>query len=72
MAALSDDDMVKVTAIAPFEVAEVIRDWAECVAQDPTGLWAATHGYPQPMQDETPADFGRRMASAIFTLLKEI
>jgi hypothetical protein len=84
MPKLTDADLVKVTAIAPFEVALVIQHWSRQAAIEAGGRGCCDQtspehhqlmngrGPPWALADETHDDFGRRMAEGIFTLLKEV
>lgn len=80
MAQLTDQDMMAVKAIAPFEVAEIFAEWARRWDQlgaetDPAKV-RATVAMGRPERNtrdrETPEQFGHRVAVALFTLLKEV
>lgn len=83
MAGLSDDEMVKVTAVAPFEVANAFQAWsnAACDEAAERGLdWPPTmnalalcggFGPPAACGDETHEQFGLRMAAGLMHFLKE-
>lgn len=87
MAALTPDQMVKVMAIAPFEIAECMVLWSERAEADFNALgvenpcdcdiaesmtWANGLGLPQQVRGETREAFAQRVAVAIHTLIKEI
>lgn len=84
---LTPDQMVRVKAIAPFEIAEAMVLWSERAEADYQALhvvnpcdcdiaesmaWANGLGLPFQVNGETREAFGLRVATAIFTLLKEI
>nr|WP_312447222.1 hypothetical protein [Brevundimonas naejangsanensis] len=88
MGSLTPDQMVKVIAIAPFEIAEAMALWASRARADADAhaagrslsmadeeasrSWANGLGAPTPYSFETDQAFGERVAAAIHTLIKEI
>lgn len=83
MAGLSDDEMVKVTAVAPFEVANAFAVWSREAANwavlsnagwPPNEAATAAcdgRGPPFPLPNETHDEFGLRMAAGLMHFLKE-
>ena len=85
---LTPQQMVEVRAFAPFEIVEVMKEWLErwgaAMAADQFHLMdddqaiefmrTACDGLGAPYQSraETREQFGIRVATAIFTLIKEI
>lgn len=84
---LTPDQMVSIKAVAPFEIAEAMVLWSERAEADLAAFgvenpchcdiaesfkWANGLGLPHKVGDETREAFGLRVATAIFTLLKEI
>lgn len=81
MAQLTPDQMVAPKAIAPYEVALAFKLWSERArAEGDASSFPLNDaefdcgglGAPWPMREERPADFGERVAAALFTLIKEI
>lgn len=88
MAKLTPDQMVIPKGIAPFEVALAFQLWNERMIRDAAahgdtlgpdseghiidGHSADGLGPPWPLLDERPAEYGERVAAALFTLIKEI
>lgn len=84
---LTPQQMVEVRAFAPFEIVEVMTLWQERAEADCRALgvdrpcdcdiqesmkWANGLGLPFQVHNETREEFGLRVATAIFTLIKEI
>lgn len=76
MAGLTDEQMVKVTAVAPFEIQHAFALWAESVTTDADAQLVSADscgglGPPYPLHLEDPMDFGLRMAAGLLHFLKE-
>lgn len=84
---LTPQQMVEPRAFAPFEIVEVMKEWHErwiaaCLEANLRGMpgsqYSAFHreaagfGAPSQSPNETAEEFGLRVATAIFTLIKEI
>ncbi len=83
---LDDKEFMSVKGIAPFEVALIFQEWwtqAQASMRDVNpgapmdwsafAAWLCDgRGPPQPLNGETPADFGRRMARGLYLYLKEV
>lgn len=78
MAAAPESDMVRVHAIAGFELAFIFQAWAERLAEDPmpgSGFTLERAGGLGPMclvPHESYETFGQRMARNVLKLLKEV
>ena len=85
---LSPEMMVKVRAIAPFELALALQAWTERARADADAAvgdrmltpedetisrgWCDGYGPPCPLASETARDFGERAVAAIDHFMKEI
>jgi hypothetical protein len=67
---LTDDEMVSVKAIAPFEMAAIMRAWTELWDTRPNAF-ARAYGPPHRLA-ETPDEFAARFTDAFFYLIKEV